>query len=62
MRVTAKLWENKHYQEFIKKTVIPKSIKEEIDDLVQIILDKVNHDNADEIFLSSKTNSDIIDI
>ena len=65
MRVTAKLWENKHYQEFIKKTVIPKSIKEEIDDLVQIILDKVkvnNRDNTDEIFLSSKTNSDIIDI
>ena len=63
MRVTAKLWENKHYQEFIKKTVIPKSIKEDIDDLVQIILDKVKVNNhADEIFLSSKTNSDIIDI
>ena len=65
MRVTAKLWENKKNQEFRKMTDIPKTIKEEIDDVLQIMMDKVkvtNQEDADELFLSSKTNSDIIDI
>ena len=46
-------------------TDIPKTIKEEIDDVLQIMMDKVkvtNQEDADELFLSSKTNSDIIDI
>ena len=65
MRVIAKLWENKKNQEFRKMTDIPKTIKEEIDDVLQIMMDKVkvtNQEDADELFLSSKTNSDIIDI
>ena len=63
MRVTSRLWQNKKYKEFINKTDIPKSIKEEVDDVVQVILAKVKvtQDDEDEIFLSSKTNN-IIDI
>ena len=65
MRVTSRLWQNKNHQEFLKNTEIPKSIREEVDEVIQVILDKVkvtNQEDADELFLSSKTNSDIIDI
>ena len=65
MRVTSRLWQNKNHQEFLKNTEIPKSIREEVDEVVQVLLDKVkvtNEDNEDEIFLSSKTDSYIIDI
>lgn len=50
----------------MKNTDIPKSIKEEVADVVQVILEKVkvtSQDDEDDIFLSSKTNScNIIDI
>ena len=65
MKVTSRLWENKKYQDFTKNTEIPKSIKEEVDEVVQVLLDKVkatNEDDEDEIFLSSKADSYIIDI
>ena len=66
MRVTSRLWQNKNHQEFLKNTEIPKSIRGEVDEVVQVILDKVkvtNQDDEDELFLSStESNSYIIDI
>ena len=62
MRVTSRLCENQKYQEFRK---IPTSIREEAEEVVQVILEKVNvtnQDDEDEIFLSSQTNRCIIDI